>query len=201
LQQAQVILVQASNLAAQVAEVQQTSTVAVPEIAATSTLAQAPVTVPGTSTDSVGAAPAAPAPVVPKMISVSFSVVGQDSFVTITNNIGAAVRVKNLDVGNGTIQGISIGKKYGEGYVYAPTFTDNDGNSFDRLSCTGLGSLGKASEYGGPVDPCVRKDSSSAINELQPGEVMILRYTGTPTGVTYQAGSIVEVDSGNDVAF
>jgi hypothetical protein len=136
-----------------------------------------------------------------KTISLTVATSGHDVFVTITNDTGVAVRVKNLNVPDGVLAGVTIGGVYGQGIVYAASFTDNLGKSFGVLSCDGLGSLGDAILPGGKIDPCRRKDANLARNELQPGERMILRYTGTPTSATYQAGSIVEVATGNDVLF
>jgi hypothetical protein len=141
------------------------------------------------------------APAVPKTIQVVFSANSDEGFVTITNTTGVTVRIKNLNVASGTLAGITIGKTYGEGFVYSPSFTDSEGNRFDRFDCNGLGSLGMAVGYGGNVDPCVRKDSNAVINELALGETMVLRYTGSPTGVTYAQRSIVEAGDGSDVMF
>lgn len=205
LQQAQGILVQASSLAAQVAALPTSTT----EIAATSTTDAGVATGTGTGTGTETTASPVVAPAVsqstiimPKTISVSFAVVGDDGFVTITNDTGVAVRVKGLNVPGGTVAGITIGMKYGEGFVYPESFTDATGKTFDFFACNGLGSLGMAVVPGNNnLDPCKRKDEQFAKNELRAGETMIVRYTGTPTGVTYQPGSIVEVDSGNDVTF
>jgi hypothetical protein len=155
----------------------------------------------GTGTETVAPVQPTSTPVVPKTIQVIFSANSDEGFVTITNTTGVTVRIKNLDVTSGTLAGISFGKTYGDGYVYSGSFADSLGNTFNRFSCNGLGSLGQAVQYGGSVDPCARKDGSGAINELQAGEMMILRYTGSPSGVTYQTGSIVEAGNGSDVTF
>jgi hypothetical protein len=136
-----------------------------------------------------------------KTISLTVATSGPDVLVTITNDTGVAVRVKNLNVPDGVLAGVTIGSEYGQGIIYAASFTDNLGKSFGVLACDGLGSLGEAILPGGKIDPCRRKDANIARNELQPGERMILRYTGTQESVTYQPGSIVEVATGADVLF
>ena len=134
-------------------------------------------------------------------ISVSFNATDTVGYVTVANTSNVAVRIKSLDV-DGIFNGITIGKDYNEGMNYAPSFKDNMGHTFEVLACNGLGSEGLAILPGtGGVDPCLRKDANLARNELQPGETAILQYTGSPTGVTYQATSIVEVATGNDVQF
>jgi hypothetical protein len=73
--------------------------------------------------------------------------------------------------------------------------------TFDVFTCEGLGSLGTANMgSSGIIDPCVRRDARLAKNDLQPGEKMILRYRGNPSTVTYEPGSIVDLQ-GNDVQF
>lgn len=166
-----------------------------PEITATSTVGVGA----GTGTETV-TAPSLPI-MESKTISLSVATSGDDIFVTITNDTGVAVRVKNLNVPDGVLAGVTIGSVYGQGIVYAASFTDNVGKSFGVLACDGLGSLGEAVLPGGNIDPCRRKDANLARNEIQPGERMILRYTGTQEGVTYQPGSIVEVATGADVLF
>ncbi len=174
----------------------------VPQIGATTTTGTGGGT--GTETVTVTDTPAISQPTImeTKTISVAFNATDTDAYVTISNNTGVAVRVKNLNVPGGAIAGITIGKNYGEGFVYPESFTDSLGKTFDVFTCNGLGSLGTAVVPGNAnLDPCVRKDAPVAKNELRPGEQMIIRYVGTPSGVTYQAGSIVEVESGNDVSF
>jgi hypothetical protein len=135
------------------------------------------------------------------LVAVSFapSVEGE-GLVTVKNNSPITVRIKNLDV-DGTLAGFTIGTQYGQGFVYPQSFTDTQGKSFDVFTCNGLDSIGTANlGSSGMVDPCVRRDANVAKNELQPGETMILRYTGNPTKVTYQTGSIVDLN-GDDVQF
>jgi hypothetical protein len=134
-------------------------------------------------------------------ISVTFAKSGDtEGFVTVKNNSGIVVRIKSLDV-DGTLAGFSIGEVYGQGLVYQESFKDTTGKVFEVFTCDGLGSLGTANlGSGGMVDPCVRRDAHLAKNELQPNETMVLRYTGSPTDVTYRQGSIVDL-SGNDVQF
>jgi hypothetical protein len=188
-----------------------TAVAPIPQIAATSiTGTEASTTpvvsggAPAESAPNQTSAPslAASTPMQPKTISVVFALLGDDGFVTITNDTGVAVRVKNLNVPGGAVAGVTIGQKYGEGFVYPESFTDAVGKTFDMFTCNGLRSLGDAVVPGNSnLDPCARRDAQIAKNELQSGETMIVRYTGTPTGVTYQPGSIVEVESGNDVTF
>jgi len=144
----------------------------------------------------------ADAPVATTTISVTFQATSTgDGYVTINNTSDVAVRVTNLDV-DGTLAGITDGPVYGEGFVYAPAVKDASGNEHSVLSCTGVGSDGMVQlPGGGTIDPCRRRDANLAKNELQPGETMVLRYTGQPTAVTYQPGSIIELNSGADVQF
>jgi len=127
-------------------------------------------------------------------ISVSFATSSpNEGLVTVKNTLGVPVRIVNLDV-DGTLLGFNIGTEYGEGFVYPGSFTDSQGKSFNVFTCSGLGSLGTANlGSSGNIDPCARRDANLAKNELQPGETMILRYTGKPTAVIYQAGSIVDL--------
>jgi len=134
-------------------------------------------------------------PTMPKTISVSFE--SSTQFVTITNDTGTRVRVVNLDV-DGTLEGFGFS---GSQYQYAPSFTDAMEKTFTAFACTGLGSEGMAIlPQQGPTDPCRRKDANLARNEIEPGETMTLRYADAKK-ITYQPGSIVEVDTGADVQF
>ena len=141
-----------------------------------------------------------------KTISVTFNATGTEGYVMITNDTRVAIRVKNLNVPNGNVAGVTIGKKYGEGFVYQESFTDADGKAFNMFACDGLRSLGAATVPGNNnLDPCKRKDAQLAKNELRPGETMVLRYTKTGDAAVsapvYQTGSIVEVETGSDVTF
>jgi len=133
----------------------------------------------------------------PQTISVTFATsIESEGLVTITNTLGETVRLKSLDV-DGTLAGYS----YTPGLVYQQSFKDVTGKTFDTFTCTGLGSLGLANlGSSGMIDPCMRRDAQLPKNELQPGETMTLRYTGNPTGVTYQPGSITDL-AGNEVQF
>ena len=134
-------------------------------------------------------------------ISVTFATsTNSEALVTVKNTLGVAVRIKNLDV-DGTLAGFTIGTEYGQGFVYPQSFKDTQGKTFDVFTCEGLGSLGSANMgSSGMIDPCLRRDARLAKNELQPEETMILRYTGNPTEITYQPGSITDLQ-GNDVQF
>jgi hypothetical protein len=140
-------------------------------------------------------------PMTQEAISVTFAQSGDsEGLVTVKNTLGVPVRIKSLDV-DGSLAGFTISETYGQGLVYQKSFRDATGKEFDVFTCEGLGSQGTANlGSGGMVDPCVRRDAHLAKNELQPNETMILRYTGNPTTVTYQEGSIVDL-SGNDVEF
>ena len=198
----------------QLAQLQASSTVATstyvaPTVSSDTTPVVEPVTqtIISNSMDNVGTASTAGTPgtgtaPAPETISVSFATSSEsEGLVTVKNTLGVPVRIVNLDV-DGTLAGFSIGETYGKGFVYPPSFTDTQGDTFNVFTCTGLGSLGMANMgSSGKIDPCVRRDARVAKNELQPDETMILRYAGNPTKVTYQAGSIVEVATGNDVQF
>jgi len=202
----QALTQEVSLLEQELAQMQASSTVAtstyVPPVTISMTVQSTPVVEPVTQTitqnnmpEEIGTAPA------PQSISVTFATSSEnEGLVTVKNTLGVPVRIVNLNV-DGTLAGFTIGEMYGKGYVYPPSFTDTHGETFNVFTCTGLGSLGMANlGSGGIVDPCVRRDAHLPKNELQPGETMILRYTGNPTKVTYQAGSIVDL-SGNDVQF
>jgi len=132
-------------------------------------------------------------------VSLASSTEGE-ALVTVKNTLSVPVRIKNLNV-DGTLVGFTIGTEYGRGIIYPPSFKDTQGQEFNVLACNGLGSLGNANlGSSGMVDPCVRRDANLAKNELQPGETMILRYTDNPTTVTYQVGSITDLE-GKDVQF
>lgn len=165
----------------------------------TSTPAVDPVT--QTSTQSMPDELGAATPPAPAAISVSFAQSGDsEGLVTVKNTLSIPVRIVDLDV-DGTLVGFTIGTMYGKGFTYPPSFTDSQGEIFNVFTCTGLDSLGVANLGTGKIiDPCARRDANLAKNELQPGETMILRYTGDPTKVTYQEGSIVDLD-GNDIQF
>jgi hypothetical protein len=199
----QMLTQEVNILQQQLAAMQASSTVAVATtttmVLATSTVQSTPVVAPVkqtiTMSEAIGSA------VVPQSISVTFATSSNnEGLLTIKNTLGIPVRIKSLDV-NGSLAGFSIGAVYGEGFVYQESFKDSQGAKFDVFTCTGLDSLGKANlGSSGMVDPCVRRDSYQPKNELQPGETMVLRYTGSPTAVTYQAGSITDL-AGNDIQF
>jgi hypothetical protein len=204
LQQAQTVMTELSALVATVQPAETTPN--------TSTVSQAPAqptsSDEGASTDTATDTASASSPAnpdnsgtawAPQMVKVTFSTSTVGATVSIDNLDEATVRVTNLDVSSGTLQWIGFDDS---SFQYSASFTDATGKTFNALSCAGLGSEGKATlPMSAPSDPCKRMDANEAVNEIQSGETMTLRYSGDPSGVTYVPGSIVEVDSGADVPF
>ena len=124
--------------------------------------------------------------------------------VVINNTTGVTLRVQGINFPNGTIQHVALSDA--PNLQYPVMFTDPKGNTDNLFDCRGAGSEGTFPVYGnGKADPCRRgslggAQSPIARNELQPGESMTLTVSGDSTW-QYQAGSIVEADSGSDVIF
>lgn len=176
---------QVAALEAQLAALQATVASSIPPTPQISGTAPAGTTAPDKGPNPIQA------PHVTKTISVK---VVDDTHVEILNDTGVAVRVKGLGV-KGTLERAKIGN-----FDYAASF-DANGQTFNLFACNGLGSLGTTSMPGdGGFDPCKRRDGNQPRNELQPGEKMILHVEGG-TDITYQAGTIVEVATGDDVTY